>query len=383
MALKGIKVIEFGGLAPGPFCGMVLADFGAAVTRIDRIGSNVEMDCLGNGKTSLALNLKAKESVNIIKKLSKNSDVLIEPFRPGVMEGLGLGPNVLLKENPRLIYARLTGYGDKGVYSPRAGHDINYLSLSGLLSLFGRAGEKPIAPLNLAADFGGGGLMCAFGIVLALLQRQSSNVGQVIDCNMVEGSSYLGSWLYRSQHLPIWGKPRGHNFLDTGRHFYETYETKDGKFMAVGALEPQFYAQLLKGLGLSPDEITQFDNYEESKKVFTKRFLEKTQDEWRVIFDKCDACVTPVLSLEEAPLHPHNAERNAFVVSHENGQLVPGPAPRLSVTPGMSQAVTPAPKRGQHTVSVLQDLGYTRSDIAKLENMNVIETYQEMQVCKL
>ncbi|XP_031342944.1 alpha-methylacyl-CoA racemase isoform X2 [Photinus pyralis] len=383
MALKGIKVLEFGGLAPGPFCGMVLADFGAAITRIDRIGANVEVDCVGNGKSSLALNVKSKEGVNIIKKLSRKSDVVIEPFRPGVMEGLGLGPKELLQENPRLIYARLTGYGDKGAYSPRAGHDINYLGLSGILSLFGRAGENPIAPVNLAADFAGGGLMCAFGIILALLERQSSNMGQVIDCNMVEGAAYVGSWLYRSQHLPIWGNSRGNNILDTGRYFYETYETKDGKYMAVGALEPQFYAQVLKGLELKDDEISQFDDNKACKKVFREKFLQKTQAEWCKIFDKTDACVTPILSLEEAPSHPHNAERNTFVVSHETGQLVPGPAPRLSRTPGISRAITPAPKRGQHTISILQDLGYTSSEITKLENMNVIETYQEVPTSKL
>ncbi|KAK4879235.1 hypothetical protein RN001_007381 [Aquatica leii] len=375
MALRGIKVLEFAGLAPGPFCGMVLADFGASVIRIDKIGANVNQDCTGNGKMSIAVNLKNEDGINIIKKLSKKADVLIEPFRTGVMESLGLGPNVLLKENPQLIYARLTGYGDSGVYSRRAGHDINYVAMSGLLSLFGRYGEKPIAPVNLAADFGGGGLMCAFGIVMALLERKSSNLGQVIDCNMVEGTAYLGSWLYRSQHFPLWGNPRGKNWLDTGAHFYETYETKDGKFMAVGALEPQFYEKLLKSLGLNEDEVPQLGNFEESKQILTKKFLEKTQEEWCKIFDNQDACVTPVLSLEEAPKHPHSVERKSYTANYE-GQLVPNPAPKLSRTPGLPQFVNPSPKRGQNTASVLEELGLSSSEIAQLEDKKVIESYK-------
>ncbi|KAF5269236.1 hypothetical protein FQR65_LT02537, partial [Abscondita terminalis] len=382
MALRGVKVIEFAGLAPGPFCGMVLADFGASVLRIDRVGANVSQDCTGNGKMSIALNIKNKEGVGIIKKLCKQADVLIEPFRTGVMESLGLGPKILLKENPRLIYARLTGFGDSGVYSRRAGHDINYLSMSGLLSLFGRYGEKPIPPVNLAADFGGGGLMCALGILLALYERQSSNLGQIIDCNMVEGTAYLGSWLYRSQQFPLWGNERGKNLIDTGTHFYETYETKDGKYMAVGAIEPQFYEILLKGLELSEDEVPQLGNFDESKKIFEKKFLEKTQEEWCKIFDDKDACVTPVLSLEEAPKHPHSVERRSYAASHQ-GQLVPNPAPKLSRTPAIPQFVNPPAKRGEHTISVLKELGFTSDDIDHLENTKVVESYKGKKSSKL
>lgn len=207
----------------------------------------MDFDCLGNGKKSLALNLKHPEGVNILKTLCKSSDVLIEPFRKGVMEKLKLGPDVLLKNNSRLIYARLSGYGHSGTFSDNSGHDINYVALSGLLSLFGRKGENPIQPVNIVADFGGGGLMCALGIVLALFERNSSGLGQVVDNAMVNGAAYLGSWLYRSQKLPTWGKQRGENLLDTGTHFYEVYKTKDGKYMSVGALEPQFYAELLQG----------------------------------------------------------------------------------------------------------------------------------------
>jgi alpha-methylacyl-CoA racemase len=223
MALRGIKVLEFAGLAPVPFCGMVLADFGASVLRVDKLQANTDLDSLGNGKQSIALNLKHPDGVEIVKRLAKTSDVLIEPFRKGVMEKLGLGPEILMKDNPRLIYARLTGYGQSGYYCKNAGHDINYVGLSGLLSLFGRSGEKPIFPVNFAADFAGGGLTCALGILLALHERHSSGLGQVIDSNMVEGTAYLGSWLYRSQNLPIWGNERGKNHLDRleGRSSHE------------------------------------------------------------------------------------------------------------------------------------------------------------------
>ncbi|KAF2882411.1 hypothetical protein ILUMI_23781 [Ignelater luminosus] len=376
MALKGIKVIELAGLAPAPFCGMVLADFGASVIRIDRVGNHFEADCVANGKQSLALNLRHPEGVGILRKLSKNCDVLIEPYRKGVMEKLGIGPTVLLKDNPKLIYARLTGYGQEGKYSARAGHDINYIGISGLLSLFGRFGEKPLFPVNAVADFAGGGLMCALGIILALFERQSSGIGQVVDCNMVEGSAYLGSWLYRSQNLPIWGNPRGKNIIDSGAHFYETYETKDGKFMAVGAIEPQFYKQLLEGLGLTEENVPQFPDFERGKQIFTAKFLEKTQDEWSKIFDGRDACVTPILSLDEAPKHEHNTERKSFIQSWNNGRMVPIPAPILCRTPGESQCVNPPPQRGQQTEMILKDLGYDKDGISKLENDGVIETYK-------
>lgn len=212
-----------------------------------QVNTTVEMDSLGNGKKSLALNLKHPRGVDILKQLCKSSDVLIEPFRKGVMEKLNLGPETLLKENPQLIYARLSGYGQSGSFSANAGHDINYVALSGLMSLFGRKGENPLPPINLVADFGGGGLMCALGIILGLFERNSSGLGQIVDNAMVNGAAYLGSWIYRSQYLPVWGQEKGDNILDGGAHFYEVYKTKDGKYMSVGALEPQFYAELLKG----------------------------------------------------------------------------------------------------------------------------------------
>ncbi|RZC38397.1 CoA transf 3 domain containing protein [Asbolus verrucosus] len=375
MALRGLKVLELAGLAPAPFCGMILADFGASVLRVDRVGANADLDCLGNGKQSIALNLKHPDGVKIMRELCKSSDVLIEPFRKGVMEKLGLGPEILLKDNPRLVYARLTGYGQTGPFSKSAGHDINYVGLSGVLSLFGRYNEKPIFPVNLAADFGGGGLMCALGIILALYERHSSGLGQVIDHSMVEGTAYLSSWLYRSQKLPIWGKERGKNYLDTGAHFYEVYETKDGKYMSVGALEPQFYENLLEGLQLSYEDAPQHENFEKSKELFAKKFQEKTQEEWCKIFDNIDACVAPIMTLTDAPKHQHNLERRSFIKG-EHG-IVPMPAPVLSRTPGKASGILPAPHTGEHSHLILKKLGYNDRDIIKLVENNVVQCFQK------
>nr|CAI5847216.1 unnamed protein product [Callosobruchus analis] len=371
MPLKGLKVIEFAGLAPGPFCGIILGDFGATVIRIDKIGQNVDLDSLGNGKKSLCLNLKDPGAVQIVKKLSKQCDVLIEPFRKGVMEKLGLGPTVLLKENPRLIYARLTGYGQEGPLAQKAGHDINYIAISGLLSLFRRKGEAPLPPTNLAADFGGGGLMCALGILLALLERSKSGLGQVVDNSMVHGSAYLGSWLYRSQNLPLWGNKPGENILDSGAHFYQVYRTKDDKFLAVGAIEPQFYAELLKGLRLTEEQAPQFGDFNELKTLFSNIFKQKTRQEWTDIFRELDACVTPVLELKEVTKHVHNAAQGSFI---ETGEcIVPKPAPKLSKTPGMSMATKKPARRGEHTREILTELGFSSQEIKALEDHKIIE----------
>ncbi|NXS20616.1 AMACR racemase, partial [Mystacornis crossleyi] len=248
MALSGVRVLELAGLAPAPLCGMILADFGAQVVRVDRLSQyTVATDVQARGKRSLSLNLKRPQGAAALRRLCGGADVLIEPFRHGVMEKLGLGPDVLLRENPRLIYARLTGFGQTGKYAKSAGHDINYLALSGVLSKLGRKNENPCAPLNILADFAGGGVMCAMGIVIALFERARSGRGQVIDASMVEGVAYLSSFLWKSQNLGLWSQPQGENMIDGGAPFYETYRTSDGKFMAVGALEPQFYEQLIKG----------------------------------------------------------------------------------------------------------------------------------------
>ncbi|KAJ9577234.1 hypothetical protein L9F63_006208, partial [Diploptera punctata] len=369
MALQGIKVIEMGGLAPGPFCGMVLADFGATVIRVHKV-LGYDLDCLANGKKSLALNVKHPKGAEVLRRLCKQSDVLIEPFRRGVMEKLGLGPEVLMKDNPKLIYARLTGYGQYGQYSKMAGHDINYTAVSGLLSLLGRKNGKPTPPINIAADFGGGGLMCALGIVMALFERHTSGLGQIVDSNMVEGTAYLSSWLFRSQKEAYWGNPRGENILDTGAHFYDTYETKDGKYMAVGALEPQFYSLLLKGLGFTEEEAPHMECFEQSKKLFTERFKEKTQKQWCDIFDGTDACVTPVLSIEDAAKHLHNAERQTFVTSADN-IIAPTAAPRLSRTPPITKATEIKEECGQHTIEILRSMKYNMEEIKQLERDDI------------
>lgn len=325
MALKGIKVIELAGLAPSPFCGMILADYGASVIRVDKIGAGLNYDVTARGKRSISLNLKHPEGAKVLKKLCSSSDIVIEPFRAGVMEKLGLGPKELMADNPKLIYARLTGFGQTGPYAKMAGHDINYLATSGILSRLGRKDQPPVAPINLLADFAGGGMTCAMGIMAALFERSQSGQGQVIDANMVEGAAYVGSWIYLSQKMMIWGKGRGENVLDTGAHFYETYETKDGKFMAVGSIEPQFYAELLSKLESDSDHLPQLLGPEsaELKEKLTAIFKTKTRDEWSDIFDGSDACVTPVLELDEAPEHPHNKAREAFVRNHAGDLQAP------------------------------------------------------------
>lgn len=374
MALKGLKVLEFAGLAPGPFCGMVLADFGATVTRIDKTPIN-SLDVLQSGKRTLALDLKKPKAVEIVRSLCRTSDVLIEPFRPGVMEKLGLGPTEIMNENPRLIYARLTGFGQNGSHAARAGHDINYVALSGILSLFGRKGERPTAPINLAADFAGGGLLCAFGILAALLERHHSGKGQILDHAMVEGAAYVGSWLIRSQSLPVWGKPRGENILDTGAHFYDTFETKDGKYMSVGALEPQFYKELLQGLDL-PNNISQYEDDDKARHLLEAVFRTKTRDEWTEIFSNRDACVFPVLELDEVDKYPHNRERNAFLERSKTkeNQLVPTPAPKLSRTPAVSGALSADKDELQMVEEICKEIDLGANDVVELCREKVILT---------
>ncbi|NXC73926.1 AMACR racemase, partial [Anhinga anhinga] len=292
----------------------------------------------------------------------------------GVMEKLGLGPETLLQENPRLVYARLTGYGQTGKYAKSAGHDINFLALSGVLSRLGRKGENPYAPINLLADFGGGGVMCAMGIVIALYERTISGKGQVIDASMAEGVAYLSSFLWKSQNLGLWNRPRGENLLDSGAPFYETYKTSDGKFMAVGALEPQFYEQLIKGLGLDSGELPaqmSFSNWPEMKKKFASIFAQKTQAEWCSIFDGTDACVTPVLSFDDVASHQHNKQRSSFI-KNDQEEISPRPAPLLSRTPAV-----PSFKRdpfiGEHTKEILLEYGFTKEEITNLYSAKVIE----------
>ncbi|KAJ8287302.1 hypothetical protein GJAV_G00050010 [Gymnothorax javanicus] len=374
MALAGVRVVELAGLAPAPFCGMILADFGAQVIRVDRTKVAMSMDTLARGKRSVALDLKKPQGVAVLHRLCVKSDVLIEPFRKGVMEKLGLGPDELLKENPRLVYARLTGFGQSGSYSSSAGHDINFMAISGLLSVLGRRLENPQPPLNLLADFAGGGLMCALGIVLALLERHASGRGQVIDASMVEGAAYMGSFAWKSRAIGLWNRPRGENMLDGGSPFYTTYRTSDGKYMAVGALEPQFYDQVVHGLGLDaaalPPQMSASD-WPDLHRVFSEAFLGRTQEEWCSVFDGTDACVFPVLPLEEAQTHPHNRERGSFL-RDEQGEISPRPAPLLSRTPA-APSLSRDPLVGEHTRSVLEELGYGPDEIQELLDLGAAE----------
>ncbi|XP_075929130.1 alpha-methylacyl-CoA racemase isoform X3 [Petromyzon marinus] len=403
MAIAGTRVVELAGLAPAPFCGMVLADFGARVVRVDRTGTRATMpDVLARGKLSLTLNLKCPQGVAVLRRLCRASDVLIEPFRPGVMERLGLGPDVLLGENPRLIYARLTGFGQSGPYASMAGHDINYAAMSGLLSMLGRQGEKPTPPLNLLADFAGGGLMCAMGITMAMLERNRSGLGQIIDTSMVEGAAYVGSFVWRTRPAGLWARPRGENMLDTGAPFYDTYRTADGQYVAVGAIEPQFYSALLKdglpmeinahsilgsqltappscsGLGLDPATMPpqmSVDDWPATKREFSRCFAQRSRADWCRVFEGMDACVTPVLTPEEVAGDAHAAVRGSFL-RNADGTNVPAPAPRLSRTPARPGDGTAAadPVVGQHTESVLRELGYGEPEVQQLLADGVVES---------
>lgn len=364
-ALEGIRVVEMAGLAPAPYCGMILADFGADVVRVDRRGSR-SADLLCRGKRSIGVDLKHPDGVATVLRLVEKADVLLEPFRPGVMERLGLGPDVALAKNPKLVYARLTGYGQDGPYGSMAGHDINYIAISGALSLVGRKGEKPLAPVNLIGDFAGGGMLCAMGIAFALLERQRSGKGQVIDSAMIDGASHLVTFVHKMRGFGAW-KDRGTNLLDGGAPFYDTYRTKDGRFVSVGAIEPQFYAALLKGLGLEGAAIPEQNDksgWAANAARFAEIFASKTRDEWSAIFDGTDACVAPVLELAEVHEHPHNAARSAMV----NGD--PAPAPRLSRTPGTASATMP--QVGEHTDQVLAEYGFGAADVASLRQGGAI-----------
>lgn len=362
MALKGLKVIELAGLAPVPFAGMVLADFGASVVRIDR-PDHPSFDTLGRGKRSIAVNLRHSLGKEVALEACRHADVVLEPFRPGVMERLGLGPDVLMRNNPRLVYARLTGFGQHGCLSHRAGHDINYVAISGILSLLGRKDENPNPPVNLLGDFAGGGLMCVVGILMALLERTRSSRGQVIDAAMVDGCSYLASFLLSPMTQGLATGRRGTNLLDGGAPFYDVFKTSDGKYMSVGALEPQFYQALLEGLGLSgtnlPAQMDQ-EHWPQMKEKFAAVFLTKTRDEWTKIFSKLDACVEPVLEVDEAVCHPHNKERQVF-----SSKTEANPAPKLQRTPAMP-ATSHLPEIGEHTVEILKELNYTQERIKEL-----------------
>jgi len=370
-ALEGIRVVEMAGLAPAPYCGMILADFGADVVRVDRKGGGA-LPHLARGKRSISVDLKHPDGVETVLRMLERADVLLEPFRPGVMERLGLGPEVACARNSRLVYARLTGFGQEGPYAGMAGHDINYIAISGALALVGRKGDRPLAPVNLLGDFAGGGMLCALGITLALLERAHSGKGQVVDSAMVDGAAYLATFLYQFRSAGMWSDERGTNMLDGGAPFYDTYRTKDGRFVSVGAIEPQFYAALLKGLGLDaatmPHQLDR-SHWAETAERFAAIFATRTRDEWCRVFDGTDACVAPVLELGEVANHPHNHART-LLVPDAKGQLEPAPAPRLSRTPGSGHRPFPLP--GAHTREVLQEYGFSVDQIQSLTDAGAI-----------
>ena len=374
--LEGIRVLEMAGIGPGPFCGMLLSDLGAEVTRVDRVSSGGGLPAplaamSGRGRRSIAVDLKQPGGVAIVLDLVAKSDVFIEGFRPGVAERLGLGPDACRDRNPGLVYGRMTGWGQDGPLAAQAGHDINYVGLTGALHAIGRPGERPVPPLNLVADYGGGALFLAVGVLAALVERGRSGCGQVVDAAMVDGAALLTSPMYQLLAAGIWSDERGANILDGAAPFYDTYETADGGYLAVGPIEPQFYLELTAGLDLDLDELpAQLDasTWGEVKEVFAARFRTRTRDEWEEVFSESDACVTPVLSLTEAPQHPHNVARGVFV--EIDGVMQPGPAPRFSRT--TNAVPRPPVPPGTDTDQVLFELGLVESDIADLRAAGVV-----------
>jgi alpha-methylacyl-CoA racemase len=376
--LSGIRVIEVAGIGPGPFAAMVLADLGADVLRLDRAqvvrgGDPAEppFDVLNRGRRSVGVDLKHPDGVAAVLRLVEAADVLLEGFRPGVMERLGLGPDACLARNPRLVYGRMTGWGQAGPLAHAAGHDINYIALAGALAHIGRKGERPLPPLNLVGDFGGGGMLLALGVAAALVERASSGRGQVVDAAMVDGAALLMAMMYGFYGAGLWSDARGENLLDTGAHFYDAFETADGRHVAIGSIEPQFYAELLRLTGLSGEALPrQMDRaqWPALRERLAAIFRTKTRDEWCAIMEGSDVCFAPVLTMGEAPAHPHNAARGTFV--EVAGRTQPGPAPRFSRTPGAIRR--PPPHPGQHTDEALADWGFGADEIRTLREAKAI-----------
>jgi alpha-methylacyl-CoA racemase len=372
--LHGVRVIEIASLAPAPFGCMVLSDLGADVLRVDRtdaVGAEPAADPLCRGRRSIGLNLKDAEAVEVLLRLVESADVLVEGFRPGVTERLGFGPDTCLERNPRLIYGRMTGWGQEGPMAQMAGHDINYIAVAGALHPVGHAGDRPVPPLNLVGDFGGGGMLLALGILAALHERSTSGRGQVVDAAMVDGASLLISFIHGMRAQGLWQDRRGENLLDSGAPFYDTYETADGGHMSVGALEPKFYAALLRGLGLEGEDLSgqyEREGWPRMRERFAEVFRRRTREEWTEIFDGTDACVAPVLTLGEAPGHPHNTARAGFV--SVGGVTQPAPAPRFGRTP----AGTPSPpvRAGEHTDETLAELGLSPAEVAALRERGAV-----------
>ncbi len=368
--LSGIRVIEFAGIGPGPFCAMVLADMGAEVVRLDRPdGPPMDRrDPILRGRQSVTLDLKAPGAVEAALRLLEGADALIEGFRPGVMERLGLGPEVVLGRNPRLAYGRMTGWGQEGPLAQAAGHDMNYIALTGALHAMGRKGERPAPPLNLVGDYGGGGMLLAVGLLAAILSARSTGKGQVVDAAMTDGAALLMAPIYGMMARGRWQAERESNMLDGAAPWYDTYTCADGGFVAVGPIEPQFFALMLEKLGIDAAEHKdrmQPAAWPALKARLTEVFASQPRDHWAALFDGSDACVAPVLSMAEAPVHPHNVARQTFI--ERDGVLQSAPAPRFSATPG--EAALPPPTRGEHTRDVLGALGFSAAEIASISGV--------------
>ena len=373
--LNGLRVVEIASIGPGPFAAMMLADAGADLIRLERAGASAGLgsgswNATHRGRPSVGCDLKHPDGRDLALRLCESADALIEGFRPGVMERLGLGPDEVLERNPKLVYGRMTGWGQDGPMARQAGHDINYISIGGVLGSFARQGERPLFPLNLVGDYGGGAMMLAFGMLAAIVSARETGEGQVVDAAMTEGSSLLATLIHSMRDLGMWTDEPGTNLLDSGAHFYEVYECADGGHFAVGALEPQFYAELLRILELDPDEFPQMERerWAEFKSVFAEVFKTRTRDEWDEAFDGSEACATPVLGLGEAHEHPHNAARGSFV--EVGGKLQPAPAPRYGGTPAGSPS--PAAEPGADTDEALSDWGVEAGEIARLRDAGAV-----------
>lgn len=372
--LAGVKIVEMAGIGPGPFCAMLLGDLGAEVVSIDRPGGGEKAglpfppthDFLSRNKTRVALDLKSPEGLAVALKLIDAADMLIEGFRPGVMEKLGLGPDALLARNPRLVYGRMTGWGQTGPLAPTAGHDINYIALSGVLSTIGEQGGAPVIPLNLVGDFGGGSLYLALGLLAAFIEASRSGQGQVVDASVVDGAASLATMLFALRGMGSWAGGRGENMLDGGAPFYGVYETADGGFVSVGPLEGKFYAEFLTRLGFDPAQVpnrADRKNWPALRALLAERLKSKTRDEWDRIMAGSDACFAPILTLEEAAQHPHNWARQTFVTRH--GATQPAPAPRFSRTPGAIRFSAADPEATAR--ETLAAWGLTPDDLQKLQ----------------
>ena len=375
--LTGVRVIEIAGIGPGPFCGMVLADLGADVVRIDRaerVGrgspNGARFDLLARGRRSIGVDLKHPDGVTTVLDLVEQADVLLEGFRPGVAERLGVGPDQCLARNPRLVYGRMTGWGQTGSYASTAGHDINYIALSGALHPIGRRGEAPVPPVNFVGDFGGGGMLLALGVCAAVIEARTSGMGQVVDAAMTDGSALLTTMFHGLVATGAWSTERGTNLLDTGSHMYDVFECADGEYISLGSLEPQFYAEMCERLEIPIDEMPQNERarWPEFKERIRAVVRTRTRDEWCALLEGTDVCFAPVLSLTEAPKHPHNIERGTFV--EVDGITQPAPAPRFSRTPGAIRR--PPSAAGEHTDETLTDWGFKATRIAALRASGAI-----------